>query len=629
MYSKKRNGFSVLDLLVKIIFAGIFIFILIWLFNRKVPNMKPFYSNVFRENIKYMQDAGEAYFTDDKMPKEVGQEVKITLSEMFDKKLVLPFVDEDGNSCNQYNSYVSVTKLEEGYELKTNLVCNKQSDYLVKILGCHNYCKDSSCAKTCSIEKITQYQYKKLVSGPTTNYSCDSGYSLDGKYCYKTTLVDSKSAEKQTTDTKIVTVDAHADITEAKTTQLKTVVTTKKTYVDVNKTSKKTYVDTVLTDKKVYYKKVTFNEKQYVDAVKTTGKQYVDATKTGTKQYVDAVKTTNPSTTKQVPYSCTKYKTERKCTPYSYSEPYTCNCTSSVGPTGKTVTSCSTCYHTVSGESCSNVQTPYTATCYKTETVPGSTTYSCPSGATAEGSGSSLKCYKMNYTYSCPSGTTAEGSGSSLKCYKNTTTYSCPSGAKAEGSGSSLKCYKVVSVTRCHSTTTAEGDRCYRMEKVKSCPSGSTAEGSGDSLKCYKTTTTYSCPSGATAEGSGSSLKCYKNVTTYSCPSGTDTQTGSGASLKCYKVESGSVRYYCDAGYKLNGKKCSKEVTTTTTTYSCDDGYKLEGTKCNKYETDKVKATATSKDTSYYTYKWSESDSLSGWTKTGKTQTVDGEEVCK
>ena len=136
MYSNdNRNGFSILDLIVKIIFAGLFIFILVWLFNKKVPNMKPFYSNVFRENIKYMQDAGEAYFTDDKMPKEVGQEVKITLSEMFDKKLVLPFVDEDGNSCNQYNSYVSVKKLDEGYELKTNLVCNNQSDYLIKILA--------------------------------------------------------------------------------------------------------------------------------------------------------------------------------------------------------------------------------------------------------------------------------------------------------------------------------------------------------------------------------------------------------------------------------------------------------------------------------------------------------------
>ena len=53
MYSnERRSGFSIADLLVKIIFAALFIFILIWLFEKKVPNMTPFYSNVFRENNK-------------------------------------------------------------------------------------------------------------------------------------------------------------------------------------------------------------------------------------------------------------------------------------------------------------------------------------------------------------------------------------------------------------------------------------------------------------------------------------------------------------------------------------------------------------------------------------------------
>ena len=90
MYSNDRKtGFSVLDLLVKIIFAALFVFLLIWLFKKNVPNMTAFYSNVFRENIKYMQEAGESYFTDERMPKEVGQTEKISLSDMYDKKLIL------------------------------------------------------------------------------------------------------------------------------------------------------------------------------------------------------------------------------------------------------------------------------------------------------------------------------------------------------------------------------------------------------------------------------------------------------------------------------------------------------------------------------------------------------------
>ena len=161
MYSNEKNpGLNWKDLLIKLIFVVVFILLLIWLFKINTPNMKPFYSNQFRENIKYMQEAGESYFTDEKMPTEIGNEVKITLNDMISRKLIIPFVDEDGNSCNLYESYVSVTKTDTGYDLKTNLVCNKESDYTIKVLGCHTYCKDKECTKTCSIEKITKYQFK-------------------------------------------------------------------------------------------------------------------------------------------------------------------------------------------------------------------------------------------------------------------------------------------------------------------------------------------------------------------------------------------------------------------------------------------------------------------------------------
>ena len=193
MYSnEKKNGFSVLDLLVKIIFAAIFIFILVWLFQKKIPNvnMTPFYSNVYRENIKYMQEAGENYFTTDKLPSTAGESVKLTLAEMESLNLILPFVDKDGKSCDKNNSYVSITKLDGdlGYELKTNLVCGKESSFTTKTLGCHVYCPNNgvecncNCGKeekkSCSYTKVTQYQFKKLVSGSKTKYSCDKGYTL-------------------------------------------------------------------------------------------------------------------------------------------------------------------------------------------------------------------------------------------------------------------------------------------------------------------------------------------------------------------------------------------------------------------------------------------------------------------
>ena len=544
MYSNERGSrFSLLDIVVKLIFAALFIFILVWLFQKNVPNMAPFYSNVFRENIKYMQEGGESYFTDDKLPKEIGQSNRISLADMFDKKLVLPFVDEDGNSCNQYDSYVSVTKTDNGYELKTNLVCNKESNYTIKILGCHNYCKDALCSKTCSVEQITEYKYKKLST--VTTYKCPSGYKKDGKYCVKSRITDTKSAIKTSTSTRVDVIDADK----------------------VYDSGKKTEVDAIKVKNDDKYERV------YINPIKEVS----EGTTTRTKVYVDPIKSTTSgnTTTKKEAYSCqktktvresyncTKYKTEKQCTTKYKQEAYSCNCsTKYVGGVYKTV--CNTCYKSVPYQSCSEVSKAYTDTCYRDVT--------------------------KTYTDTCYRDVTTSTPGS--------TTYRCPSNAEgSEGSGANLRCYY-------YKTTTTSGS------------------------------TTYRCPDKAdVSSGSGSNLKCYylEKVSggySYKCPSKANYSTGSGKNLRCYVVTNGSYHYECsEKGYKLDGKTCKKTIKETSTTKKCDSGYKLEGDKCNKYSTSKINATkTTSKKT---IYKWSKSESLSGWTRTGETRTVQGEEKCE
>ena len=544
MYSNERGSrFSLLDIVVKLIFAALFIFILVWLFQKNVPNMAPFYSNVFRENIKYMQEGGESYFTDDKLPKEIGQSNRISLADMFDKKLVLPFVDEDGNSCNQYDSYVSVTKTDNGYELKTNLVCNKESNYTIKILGCHNYCKDALCSKTCSVEQITEYKYKKLST--VTTYKCPSGYKKDGKYCVKSRITDTKSAIKTSTSTRVDVIDADK----------------------VYDSGKKTEVDAIKVKNDDKYERV------YINPIKEVS----EGTTTRTKVYVDPIKSTTSgnTTTKKEAYSCqktktvresyncTKYKTEKQCTTKYKQESYKCEC-STVIVGGVSQTRCNTCYKSVPYQSCSEVSKSYTDTCYRDVT--------------------------KTYTDTCYRDVTTSTPGS--------TTYRCPSNAEgSEGSGANLRCYY-------YKTTTTSGS------------------------------TTYRCPDKADgSSGSGSNLKCYylEKVSggySYKCPSKANYSTGSGKNLRCYVVTNGSYHYECsEKGYKLDGKTCKKTIKETSTTKKCDSGYKLEGDKCNKYSTSKINATkTTSKKT---IYKWSKSESLSGWTRTGEARTVQGEEKCE
>ena len=412
MYSNEKKGFSILDIIVKMILFGLFIFILVWLFNKKVPNMAPFYSNVFRENIKYMQEAAESYFTDDKMPQEVGDEVKMTLSEMLDKKLLLPFVDKDGKACDLNNSYVTITKQpDESWILKTNLECGSEKDYTIKVLGCHNYCKDNNCEKVCKIEKLTSYQYKKQVTTTKTKYSCKSGYTLNGKYCYKTVLVDTQSAEKTIVDYKTYTEDA-----------------------------------------------------------------------------------------------------------------------------------------------------------------------------------------SVRYSYSCPSGYTQEGSGSSMKCYKNKTTCST---------------YTVSQPYDCNCTGRWSGG-----QYITSCST------------CYKDVVKETCSTNKSyTDRLSSTTKSYTDRNSSTSKSYTDRIA---TTTKSYTNKLTNKSYYCkDNTWTLSGTKCTKTVKETSIKYECPSDYKLEGTVCKKYRNDKVAATAEKITSKSWKYTWSTKTSLEGWTRTGKTKTVNGKEICE
>jgi hypothetical protein len=257
--------------------------------------------------------------------------------------------------------------------------------------------------------------------------------------------------------------------------------------------------------------------------------------------------------------------------------------------------SCNSCTYSVSnyGSNCSACG----STCSITETASNiaTTTYSCPSGYTASGSGSSMTCsktattspsttsgsaYCSEPTYSISGGScvrTVSCSGCSglgvdcmnAKCgaggYSNaswscgtstctatmairyscstgtndsmysSTCYYCPSGYTTSGSGSSTTCSKVVTTSNVATTS-------------YSCPSGYTSSGSGSSMTCSKTTTTTSsstCPGGYTTVSCnsctyytstyGANCSSCGSTTSYYCPGGWYNYTGSGSSLTCYK----------------------------------------------------------------------------------------------
>lgn len=434
MYSNDK-GFNLIDILLKIVFFIIFIFVLIYLFPQ-VSDLNPFYNNIFRENLHYMTESAESYFNNN-LPLEIGDTKKITLKEMIDKNLIIPFVDKENNSCNLYQSYAEIIKLKEGYKLKVNLVCNDESDFIEKTLGCNNYCDGVNCKNledacknceekpaptptptptpapsTCTkTNNITYYEFEKIDTVLSTSWHCEEGYSLEGNsnVCYRKVVNQQPSIPVYSKD---------------KTITSNPIVIAGKTYRD--------YVDAIVT-----YDIVT---KEVVNKIEVAPD----------KEYVPG------KTSQSCSESCSITYEERS---------YQCNCkNTTVG--GKTKTVCSICTESVPVKSCST-------SCHDTST-PGYYISKCSNGYTLDKVTDT--CYKYETTYkeekiknvNCPSGVDgSEGNpnSSNFKCYYIKTT---PGSSKCEDPKATLVnglCYTIIKGTyqgnKCEKgSLTADGKYC-------------------------------------------------------------------------------------------------------------------------------------------------------------------------
>lgn len=445
----KKTGLT--NFFIKLIIVIIFVIFILWLlssFSKGITgsmsdinnSLTTLTDNIFSENIDKMKEVGISYFTTERLPQEVGEVKTLTLAEMYEQKLILELKDKDGNACSKENSYVSIEKGTSEYQMKVYLECGEESDYVIVILGCYNYCDTDVCEKkeeTTTDTTQLQYEYKKTTGGSWSDYgewsewskvsvtennyrdvetktveeeytynkvvsqtvyddystSCPSGYTLssDGTKCYKTT-----------------TSSATADLT-CPTVSGWTYVSRDGTTCNYEKTVSVAYQENE-TVAKTCTKDVTVAKTCTRDVPKTVSQTCTrNVEKTGTKTcYKNETKTVYSCTgcapryqVISVPYSCSYT--------YTDTESYDCSYTT-------TETESYDCSYTETQEyDCSYTQE---VTKYKTETQTHTETATCPDGY----SYSNGTCYKttsktesgtLNKT--CADGYTLTTDGT--KCY--------------------------------------------------------------------------------------------------------------------------------------------------------------------------------------------------------------------
>lgn len=164
MYSEQyeKRGLPFKDFLLKLILVIIFAFLVAWLLPKFIQpavitnakeasvDLSPLTSQIFADNLDRMKEAAISYYTDERLPKEVGESETMTLSDMIGKKLIVALVDKNNKACDVEKSYVKITKMEDEYLLKINLKDSEKEDYILVHLGCYTYCDTYLCEKKTS-----------------------------------------------------------------------------------------------------------------------------------------------------------------------------------------------------------------------------------------------------------------------------------------------------------------------------------------------------------------------------------------------------------------------------------------------------------------------------------------------
>ena len=107
MYEEKRVSINWLKLILVVIIGFLVIVLsakLVSIIFKNVDDKET--TKSFETNLKLMNDAGRAYYVEDKLPTEVGQSAKVTLKELVEAGKLSEIKDKDGEACIADESYV-------------------------------------------------------------------------------------------------------------------------------------------------------------------------------------------------------------------------------------------------------------------------------------------------------------------------------------------------------------------------------------------------------------------------------------------------------------------------------------------------------------------------------------------
>ncbi len=217
MYTETNESHPYRSIFLKIILVVVALFILMLLFptkgfvtnyiDKKLGTSK---NGNFNSNLIAMATAGSGYFTESRLPQKTGEEAKMTLKEMLDKKMIVKLTDREGIACSSKKSYVLVKREKEEYTMKVNLSCADKTDYIMLHMGLDGKQFPSTSTARCTFVKNLDeaWSYGNWSNWSTTK---PEGTGIQVEESSKRVKTGTKAYTKDETETRNATKYIYSD----------------------------------------------------------------------------------------------------------------------------------------------------------------------------------------------------------------------------------------------------------------------------------------------------------------------------------------------------------------------------------------------------------------------------------
>lgn len=133
-----------------------------------------------KEKLDLLEEAGSKYFTDGLLPKEIGESITITLSDLINETLVDEIKDTKDKTCDINKSYVKVIRLDEEYQIKTYLKCDDYENHKDSYLPMKEEAnKDKTTTTTTKKTKKKKTTTTQAIKKYTISFNTNGGELLD------------------------------------------------------------------------------------------------------------------------------------------------------------------------------------------------------------------------------------------------------------------------------------------------------------------------------------------------------------------------------------------------------------------------------------------------------------------